>query len=243
MFRRLLRRFFRRYQFIILEPREGRRVYNVRVNPAGLMALALLVSLGSATMAWLYAPPRAEEGISSTRYDRLQRQQQALRGQIATLSGEFSLARAQADGLKSELLSSQRRGERLKQKLNIYVSILRARKASGIHILRATAYMQDRTTLHYGLVLVKGGNYPRRVSGSIRITALGDKGQKLPLKLGKDTYELPYHMETHAFLDGKIAWHQGWQPSELRIARLNAKGENRERVKVTLNPESNIDIR
>ncbi len=237
MFRRLLRQLFKRYQLIVLEPREGRRVRNVRINLAAVMALALLISLGSAAMAWFYVPPRAVAGLPSARYDQLQQQQRTLRGRLATMNGEFTLARAQVDGLKNELLSSQRHSEALKQRLNIYVSILRARKSGGVHILRATAYMQDHTTLHYSLVLVKGGNYPRSVSGSIHITALDNKGQKLLLRLGKNTNGLPYRMDTHIFLDGKIAWRQDWQPSALRITRLNVKGEKRAQVEVELNPD------
>jgi len=234
MFRKLLRQLFKRYQLIVLAPREGGRVRNMHVNLAGLMALALVISLGSAAMVWFYAPPRTGARFPSARYYQLQQQQQVLRGRLATLNGQFTLARAQVDGLKNELLSSQQHGEALKQKLDIYVSILRARKSGGVHILRATAYMQDDTSLHYKLVLVKGGNYPRSVSGSIRITALDNKGQKLLLKLGKDTNGLPYRMDTHIFLDGEIAWHQDWQPSKLRITRLNVKGEQRDQVEVEL---------
>ena len=173
----------------------------MRINIAGLITLVLLISLGSAALVWFYAPPHTEKRLSA-RYYQLQQQHQALRGRLATLNGEFTLARVQVDGLKNELLSSQKHNEALKQKLNIYVSILKARKSGGVRILRAAAHMQDHT-LDYGLVLVKGGNYPRSVSGSMRITAFGGKGRKLLLRLSKDTDALPYHMDTHLFLDGK----------------------------------------
>ncbi len=205
----------------------------MRINLAGLITLIMVISLSSAVMAWLYAPPRTGERLSA-RYYQLQQQHQTLHDRLATLNGEFTLARAQVEGLKHELLSSQKHNESLKQKLNIYVSILNARKSGGVRILRAAAHMQDYATLDYSLALVKGGNYPRSVSGSIRIIAFGDKGQKLLLRLGKDTDVLPYHMDTHIFLEGEIPWRQHWQPSMLRITRINLKGEERDQMTVKL---------
>ncbi|MDX8392632.1 MAG: DUF6776 family protein [Mariprofundaceae bacterium] len=232
LLKRLLRRLFKRYQLMLIEPQGGQTVRNVRVNLAGIIGFILVVSLGSASLAWYYAPPRTE--TLSARYYQLQQQNQGLRDQAAGLQGEFALAREEINGLKNELITGQQDKAALQQRLNIYESILEARKSGGVRILRATAGKKD-DVLSYRLVLVKGGNYPRNVRGSVRINALGNKGQKQLLKLGKKTAELPYKMDTHVFLNGSVAWQASWQPEELQITRLNYKGAERDKMTIQLN--------
>ncbi|MDQ6960161.1 MAG: hypothetical protein Q9M27_03950 [Mariprofundaceae bacterium] len=217
---------------MLLEPQGKYKVRNIRVNIAGLIALILAISLGSAALVWYYTPPRT--GILSARYYQIQQKNQDLRDRLATLDGEFSLLKSQVDALKGELLASQHGTETLQHKMNVYESILEARKSGGVRILRATARMQNDNTLNYKIILVKGGNYPRSVSGSIRIAALGSEGQEQLLNLGKNTAELPYSMDTHAFLEGDIPWQQEWQPAELHIIRFNAQGIRRDEMEIKL---------
>ncbi len=217
---------------MLLEPQGGHTVRNMRVNIAGIITIILVIALSSAALAWYYAPPRTE--TLSTRFYQLQQQNQGLQDQAASLQGEFALAKEQIDGLKKELLSGQQKNETLRQRLNIYESILEARKSGGVRILRATARIKEGNILNYNLVLVKGGNYPRSVRGSVRIHAIGGKGQKALLKLGKKTAELPYKMDTHVFLEGNTPWQHTWQPEKLQITRLNYQGAERDQMGITL---------
>ncbi|MDQ6987339.1 MAG: hypothetical protein Q9M25_06010 [Mariprofundaceae bacterium] len=217
---------------MLLEPHGGQTVRNMRVNIAGIITMILVISLSSAALAWYYAPPRTE--ILSTRFYQLQQQNQDLRDQAASLQGEFSLAKEQINGLKSELLSGQQDNETLHQRLNIYESILEARKSGGVRILRASARIKEGNVLNYRLVLVKGGNYPRSVRGSVRIHAIGNKGEKQLLKLGKSTAELPYKMDTHIFLEGNTPWQHAWLPEKLQITRLNYQGAERDQMEIKL---------
>jgi hypothetical protein len=170
----------------------------------------------------------------------MKQQNRDLSNQLATRDGELALANEQIEGLKNELSSSQQRREDIKQSLNIYESILEARKSSGVRILRASAHLDDsgpstgNSKLSYSIVLVKGGNYPRSVAGSVRVVAFGKDKQQHLLKLGKKANELSYRMDTHTFLDGSVMWSQDWRPVKLQITRLNYEGAERDQMDIDI---------
>jgi len=218
---------------MLLEPQGKHAVRNIHINIAGLMALILLISLGSAALAWYYTPPRTK--AIPARYDKIHLKNKHMRDKIATLEGQFSLLKTQNSALKNELLASQHDVETLRHKLKLYESILDARKLKGVRILRANARMADNNTLHYKLLLVKGGNYSRPVSGSVRITAIGEANQTQVLQLGADMPERPYTMDTHIFMEGDVPWMQAWQPKAIHVTRFNAKGVKRGEMEIELN--------
>lgn len=238
MLRRLLTRLFKTYQFILLEPEGGRTVRHRRINLAAVLGIVLVIGLGSGAIGWHFAP-RQNEALSS-RYYQLQRENHDLRNQLATREGELAISNGQIDALKNELLADQQQTEELKQTKTIYESILQTRKLAGVHLLRASAHMENDEPakgvqrLVYSIVLVKGGNYPRTVKGSLRITALGKDGQKQLLQLGRRAAELPYVMNTQTFLEGSVIWQQDWRPVTLHITRLNTKGEERDHMDIEL---------
>jgi hypothetical protein len=223
---------FRPYQLMLLEPKGGQTVRNMRINRATGLSMLLLLTLGSAWLAWYFAPPHTE-AISARSY-QLKQQNHDLRDQIATYEGELALANEQIDGLKNELLASQQRNEEIQQSRNIYESILEARKSSGVRILRASASLEEGNNIKYNIVLVKGGNYPRSVSGSVRLTAYGSDGQQWVLKADAKGKDIPYRMDTHAFLEGNVIWTQEWQPIKLQITRMNYQGAERDQVDIDL---------
>ena len=238
MLRRLLKRLFKGYQLMLLEPEGGKSVRHLHINLASLLGIILLLSMGPAALVWHYTPKQGED--LSARYYQLQQQNHDLRGQLATGEGELAVAREQIDGLKNELQASQQQNEELKQSKAIYESILQARKSTGVHILRAEARMEaddptrGENKLDYTIVLVKGGNYPRSVSGSVLVVAFGGEGQKQTLQLGTNSAELPYKMDTHVFLEGSVIWKQDWQPVKLEITRMNSRGAERDQMQVDL---------
>ena len=230
--RRLKMWLLKPYQLMVLEPKGGQTVRNLRVNRAEGIGILLLTTLGSGWLAWYFAPPHTE-AISAHSY-QLTQQNHDLRDQIATFEGELALANEQIGGLKNELLAGQQRNEEIQQSRNIYESILEARKSSGVRILRASANMEDGNKIKYNIVLVKGGNYPRSVSGSVRLTAYGSDGQQLVLKADPKGKNLSYRMDTHAFLEGNVIWTQDWQPTKLQITRMNYQGAERDQVDIDL---------
>jgi len=232
MWRRILTWLFRPYQLMLLEPKGGQTVRHLRVNRATVLSIVSILSLGSALLVWYFAPPHTE-AISARSY-QLKQQNHDLRDQLATFQGELAVANEQIDGLKNELLASQQRIEELQQSRNIYESILEARKSSGVRILRASASIENGNRIRYNIVLVKGGNYPRRVSGNVRLTALGSDGQKVVLRPDPKTKDTPYKMDTHIFLEGNVIWQQDWQPIKLQITRLNYQGAERDSMEIDI---------
>jgi len=217
---------------MLLEPAGGQTVRNMHVNLAAVLGLVLTIALSSAALAWHFAPAQSED--IAARYYQLQNQNHALRDKLATHEGELAVANEQIDGLKHELLADQQKNEQLRLSQNIYESILEARKFGGVRILRASGRMDADNRLHYRVILVKGGNYPRSVSGSLRILAIGGNDQQQLLQLGKKAAELPYRMDSHVFLEGSLVWEQDWRPLKLHIIRLNYQGVERDHVDVNL---------
>ncbi len=157
--------------------------------------------------------------------------------QLAEASSELVLRQSQIESLKKDMRSQHKQAEQLKQRLQMFESILAAQKTAGIHILKAEANWQKGERLTFRLVLVKGGSFPRRVSGSIRLTARGPNGQAFVLPLGKKASELPYQMETHTFLRGNLAWTRDWIPNRILVSRLNRKGVIREEIEIPIEGE------
>jgi len=246
MWRRLLRFLFKSYQLMVLEPSGGQTVRNMRINRATILGIMLILCIGSASLVWFYAPRQSQD--LSARYYQLQQQNHDQRDRLATGEGELAVAREQISGLKDELQSSQQQIEELRQARTVYESILEARKSAGVRILRASASLAEADPasglrqVDYSIILVKGGNYPRSVSGSVHIDAIGAEGQKAELILDAKTKDLTYSMDTHAFLEGNVIWNHDWLPAKLQITRMNAKGAERDQMEIDMDgqPSENI---
>jgi len=241
IWRRAVRQLFKPYQLMLLEPQGGKTVKNVRVNQASLLIIVLIIAVGSGALVWFYAPRQSAD--MSARYYQLQQQNHDLRDQIATGEGELTVAKEQITGLKDELQASQEQVEELQKSRTVYESILEARKAKGVRILKASARMgqadaaSGHRQLSYSIVLVKGGNYPRSVSGSVHVEALGPDKQRVALKLDDKRTDQRYRMDTHTFLEGNVIWEQDWTPVKLDITRMNSRGA--ERDSMIINVEGN----
>jgi len=235
MWRRLLTFLFKSYQLMVLEPQGGQTVRNMRINRATILGIVLLLCIGSGALVWHYAPRETED--LSARYYQLQQQNHDQRDKRAAGEGELAVAKEQIAGLKDELMNSQQQIEELQQAKTVYESILEARKSAGVRILRASASLGDvdangTRQLSYSIILVKGGNYPRSVTGTVHIDAFGADGQRADLQLDEKHADLPYSMDTHAFLEGNVIWAQDWQPVKLQITRMNYQGAERDQVEI-----------
>jgi len=229
---RLLERLFRPFQITMLEPRGGRAVRHFRMNYAGILFIILILTLGSAALTWFYGPEKFP--ALSSRYAQLQHMNRDIRKKLTETQANLVLGNEQINGLKAELKAIQRQIEPMKRRIRAYESILEARKSSGVHILRARANWKNRHLIAYDIVLVKGGNYPRSVAGSLRITARDGDGHAEKINLGKNTPELPYRMETHTFMRGDFQWYRNWRPDHLLIVRLNQQGKQRDQTEIDI---------
>lgn len=222
---------------MLLEPEGGHTVRHMHVNLASILSIPLALCLASAALAWFYAPHQTED--LSARYYQLQQQNQDQRDRLAAGEGELAVAREQIAGLKDELLTGQQQIEDLRQAKTVYESILEARKSAGVRILRASASLGEADTvgsrqLSYSILLVKGGNYPRSVSGRVHLEAFGSDGQKADLILDGKNSDLSYSMDTHIFLEGSVIWQQDWLPVRLQIIRMNYQGAERDQMEIDI---------
>ncbi len=227
-----MKKIFRSFQLMLLDPSGNKTVRSFRIRPALLLLIVLMLLPGAAWMIWFYTP----KSISTvpSRYYQLQRTNQDFTEKLAEAQGEISLRDAQINSLKAELKNARTRAESMQQRIQTYVSILEARKAVGVRILRAGASWKAPNELGYDITLVKGGNYPRQVSGKLRMVAHDSAGHRLTLQLGGEVPELPYRMESHTFLRGIYPWNADWRPDHLLIIRLNQRGRERDQIDIEI---------
>jgi len=230
--RQLIGTLHRPFQVMVLEPHGGKSVRRFNISIGRILLIILVLVLGSSVVTWFYVP----HNVSSlpSRYYQLQQSNHDTSAKLAESKGELSLRNAQINALKAELKKAGQRADTLTQRIRVYESILEARKSGGTRILRAKARWSNPASIAYNIVVVKSGNYPRRVSGSLRLIARSSDGKESTLYLGKNAPELPYHMETHTFLHGNYAWNQNWRPDHLLIIHLNAQGKVREQTEIEI---------
>lgn len=229
--RQLIAMLRRPFQVMILEPRGGKDIRRFNISIGRILLFILIPVLASSGITWFYAPRHASSFPS--RYYQLQQSNRDTSTKLAEAEGELSLRDAQINSLKTELKKEQQHTDSLTQHLRIYESILAARKSGGIRILQARASFRN-ALITYDIVIVKSGNYPRRISGSLRLIARNNAGKEATLQLGKDGPDLPYHMETHTFVRGSYVWHQDWRPTRLLIIHLNRQGKEREKTEINI---------
>ncbi|GMQ99893.1 MAG: hypothetical protein BMS9Abin18_0721 [Zetaproteobacteria bacterium] len=230
--RQLIGTLRRPFQVMVLEPHGGKAVRRFNISIGRILLMMLILVLGSSVVTWFYAP----HNVSSlpSRYYQLQQSNHDTSAKLAESEGELSLRDAQINALKAELKKAEQHADALTQRIRVYESILEARKSGGIRILRAKARWSNPGLITYDIVVVKSGNYPRRISGSLRLVARSSDGKEATLHLGKKAPELPYHMETHTFLHGSYAWNQDWRPDHLLIIHLNRQGKVREQTEIEI---------
>ncbi len=223
-------------QIMIMNTLGTGRPRHLHVRPVTLIGVSLFL-LGLATYGG-YLIFSLDYFHSADEASRIQLAQsiqlQRYESQLAEVNSELAIKQSRLKSLQNEVRGQSGRIEQLGLRLQMLESILAAQKTAGIHILKAEASWQDRKTLAYSLVLVKGGSYPRRATGSLRLTARGPDGQELVLWLGEKQTELPYHMETHTFLHGKLEWTSDWLPDKILVSRLDRKGTIREEIEIPI---------
>jgi len=231
-FRQFFKTLRRPFQVMVLEPRGDKTVRRFNISIGRILLMILILVLGSSAVTWFYVPQKASSLPS--RYYQLQRLNHDTSAKLAEAEGELSLKISQITALKTELKKAEQHADSLMQHIRAYESILEARKSGGIRILRAKARWNNPGLIIYDIVVVKSGNYPRRISGSLRLIARSSDGKESTLHLGKEAPELPYHMETHTFLHGSYTWNQDWRPDHLLIIHLNRQGKIREQTEIEI---------
>jgi len=221
---RLKKLFIRPHHLMLVDVEGGKPTRNIKVRLISLILVAVaLITAGFILGISLYKDNRAETLIP--KHLQLQYQHNQLLAEHAEATALNDLNQQQLETQKQLLTEEREKSEELSDRLRVLESILEARKATGVQLLSTEIKWINKSTLHYNLTLVKGGNYPRRVSGHIIISAQSPDNETVELKLGKSDAKLPFRVETHTFLRGLVTWEEAWQPEKLQIAVFNYRGK------------------
>lgn len=218
---------------MLLDSHGGKQTRNLQVRPIYL----ILIFLGTFLIAFLLGfrlTPSNHGPSLLPQHIQLQRQYDQLRSELAEISALNDLKEQQMKSMKQELLVQQSDNNELHQRLRMFESILEARKANGLQLLHADATWQNGESFEYNLTLVKGGNYPRYISGKIQITAQSPETETIEVKLNNQQTELPFRIETHTFLRGSAKWEHEWKPDKIRLTVFDHRGKQLLQTEITL---------
>ncbi|MFC1567772.1 hypothetical protein ACFL3K_01040 [Pseudomonadota bacterium] len=221
---RLYQIFIKPRQVMLLDAQSGKPARSLRLRPISFI-LVFLLTAGSFTLLGMQFNRSNGNRSLLPQHLQLQRQHEQLLEQLAEANANNELKDQQLETLQQEMATQQEMASEPSQRLRMLESILEARKATGIQLLEASASWVGNDSIRYGFTLVKGGSYPRRVSGSIALIAQGPEGEKVTLQLEKQLTQLPFRIETHTFLRGLAQWDYDWFPEKLQATVFNHKGK------------------
>jgi len=217
---------------MVIDGKGSKAARHFRLRPATITVAALL-GLLAAFMAGVFFGP-GHGLMPMPQYARLQNDYQLLQDKLTEANAMLSLKDEQIDGMQAEIGKQREINEGLSERVHMFETILEARKTSGVHVLHARAYWQGKNVLAYSMTLVKGGNYPRRATGTVQLTAFGPDGEEVLLPLDNEQTELPYRMETHTFLQGTVNWAETWRPNRLMATIYDTRGREKARAAITI---------
>ncbi|MDX8404255.1 MAG: hypothetical protein R8K54_07600 [Mariprofundaceae bacterium] len=230
---RLVNTFIRRHQIMLLDSRSSKPARNINVSFMPII-LALLGIIALAFFMGTQFDSTNHVQSLIPKHAQLQRQYDLLRNDLAESNALSDLKERQLESLKQELLTQQDHNSELSDHLRMFENILEARKATGVQLLNAEVKWVGKDSFHYNLTLVKGGNYPRRVSGAISLTALSPEGETIEISLSEQNSRLPFRIETHTFLRGSAKWEYDWHPDKFLAVIFGRKGKELLQMEIAL---------
>ena len=212
-------------QVVITDATSGKAARHVVIRPLRLLFVALLL-IAAGFAAGLYFSPEPDTGAWAYRLSQLEQEKNDLLTQSAEKDAQLALHSDEIDSLKQELDSLRQTVATTKNKLALLDNILNKRKEQGISIVNAKTRWLDGNRIGFKLVLVKGGNYPRQVSGFVVLAVTNLAGEVIQLTSPDQPDGLPYEMDDHTVVQGAVDWKQDWKPEQLTIIVMNNR--NRE---------------
>ncbi len=222
--RRLKNALMQPRQIMLLDNQSGKSARNLNIRPVSIIMTCLGMIAVGLLIGTQLQPTNSVKSIVP-QHVQLQRQYDQLRDRIAESNALNELKDRQLESLKQESLTQQGHNTELSNRLRMLESILEARKANGVQLLNAEAQWVGKKALRYDLTLVKGGSYPRRISGSISLVVQSPKAETVLIKLGKQEPRLPFRIETHTFLRGLAEWEYDWHPDKILAILFDRKGK------------------
>jgi len=220
-------------QFMVVDGRSGRPARNMLIRPLTLLLTPLLLLAATFILGTQYTPDHDTRKLIPQNL-QLQRDYDSAREKLAESEAMDSLKAEQLKSLQGTIDQQQERIENLKTRISMFESILEARKTSGVQILKANVRRVGDMQLEFNMALVKGGNYPRRVSGHVQLLAIDSEQHETPLLMDSGEDKLPYRMETHTFLHGTARWEAETAPKQFVAVLYNRGGDEIARTQCEL---------
>ena len=218
---------------MLLDSQGGKQTRNLKVRPISIILFILFTFLIAMALGYNLPVSNSTQSLIP-KHIQLQHQYDQLHSELAESNALNDLKEQQLESMKQELLAQQSSNSELIQRLRMFESILEARKANGLQLLNAKAKWADREGIQYNLTLVKGGNYPRYLSGIVKITAQSPEGEAVEIELENQKTELPFRVETHTFLRGLAKWGHDWHPDKILVVVFNHKGKELLQAEIAL---------
>ncbi len=220
-------------QVMLLDSHGGKQTRNIKIRPVSIILFILALFLIAFVLGSRLVPGNSAQSLIP-QHIQLQQQYAQLHSELAEANALNDLKEQQLESMKQELLTQQSNNSELIKRLRMFESILEARKANGLQLLSATAKWTDRESIQYNLTLVKGGNYPRYLSGHVQISAQSPEIEPVEIKLENQKTKLPFRIETHTFLRGLAKWEQDWHPDKILVVVFNHRGKELLRTEIAL---------
>lgn len=221
-------------QIMVIEG-NGRPAKSIYIRPLVLMMMPIISMFLGACLMYVYMPPKNQENLQPLLL-KLEQQFKEIRSKLSASEAEDAISKAQISSLNSIIQQQQGRIEQLQHKVQVFNSVLQARTGAHIQVLQAAVHIDTPHALRYHITLVKGGNYPRRVSGTLAFTYRDAQGNTHALQFKGGKPHLPYRMETHTFLQGTM-YTTGLTPIPahpvIELIIYNRKGEELMRTPCT----------
>lgn len=221
---RLYHIFIKPRQLILLDAQSGKPARNLKVRLIYFIPVFLLIAGSFTFLGMQFDHPDGNKSLLP-QYLQLQRQHEQLQQRLAEANANNELKDQQLETLQQEMTAELQRASEPSQRLRMLENILQARKATGVQLLDASVTWIGNSSIRYNFTLVKGGSYPRWVSGSVALVAQSPAGEKVTLQLNKQLGRLPFRIETHTFLRGLAPWDYDWFPEKLQATVFNHQGK------------------
>lgn len=218
---------------MLLDSHGGKQTRNLKIRPISIILLFLGTFLVAFFLGLRLMPANNVQSLVP-QHIQLQRQYDQLHSQLAEANALNDLKEQQLESMKQELLAQQNTENELNHRLRMFESILEARKGNGLQLLHADAKWADNENIQYNLTLVKGGNYPRYISGHIQMTAQSPEAETVDIELENQKTELPFRIETHTFLRGSAKWEHEWRPNKITVTFFNHRGKELLQTEISL---------
>jgi len=190
-------------QLMIIEANNAQPARNIHIRPITILLIPTITLL----LGMLFSDnntPHTQKNDMEIIQHKLQQQFSSIRAQLVVSNAENSLKQAQIESLKNILTQQQEDISALQQRIQVFNSILKGRKGHHVQIIQTTLQTTSPHSLFFHVTLVKGGNYPRHIQGYLQFIYHDAEGNAHVLRFQGEKEKLPYQMETHTFVQGKI---------------------------------------